>query len=137
MSPSEARSPVANRLTAWWTFWAAMLVGEVVLYLALARGPLAAPAGTRESLVDLIGTIPQFLSVITRWLIWPRTRRTMPGFVIFTLGIALAEMTAVLGIFFGGPYRDLIFLLGILATAQFVPLDARRFYQADGTAIGK
>ena len=50
-------------------------------------------------------------------------RRAFPMFVI---GLALAEGCGLLGIFLGGPYRDDVFLLGVLGLVQFTPWFAHR-----------
>ena len=71
--------------------------------------------------------MPLFLSIIIRWLVLPRYTEMPRAFVMFIAGLALAEGCGLLGLFLGGPYRDDLFLLGVLGLAQFVPFFAKAY----------
>ncbi len=76
---------------------------------------------------DLVGLVPLFISIVLRWLVIPRITVMRQGFVVFLAGLVLAETCGLLGIFLGGPYRDQLFLLGLLGIAQFMPWFARQY----------
>lgn len=116
-----------GRLLVWWIIWASLLFGVGAIYYALGRGP-AQPAASNP-FYNLIGLVPLFVSIVVRWLVLPRYRDGQRAFVVFVIGCALAEGCAILGIFLGGPYRDDLFVLGVLGLAQFVPFYARRLYE--------
>jgi hypothetical protein len=122
--PSADKSK--QMLLVWWIAWGAVLGGLVVIYLALGRGPVEPePVADKDVLKHLIGLVPLFASVVIRWLVLPRFDSLQRAFPIYIVGLALAEGCGILGIFFGGPFRDDLFLLGVLGVMQFVPLFAR------------
>lgn len=126
-TPAEVQR-VRGQLLVWWIIWGSLLASLGLIYVVLgpARGP-AVPA--ENPLTDLVGLVPLFLSIIIRWLVLPRYTEAPKAFVMFVLGLALAEGCGLLGIFFGGPYRDDLFVLGLLGIGQFVPFYARRLYE--------
>ncbi|HVT74039.1 MAG TPA: hypothetical protein VHD61_12965 [Lacunisphaera sp.] len=130
MLPERDRTRVL--LLAWWIIWAGILAGLVAIYLVLGRGPKPA-AAPGQSLSGLVGLGPLFLSVITRWLVLPRFRDPIRALPVFIAGLAMAEACGILGILLGGPYRDDLFLLGVLGVLQFAPLFARRMFEAPRT----
>jgi hypothetical protein len=123
--PSGTEPVIQPPLKVWWILWAAVLLGLVVIWWnfgfmkLLGNEPHANPA------LDLVGMVPLFLSIILRWLVLPRVRVLRMAFVFFVAGIALAEACGILGTFLGGPYRDEMFLLGVLGIAQFMPFFVR------------
>jgi hypothetical protein len=110
-------------LKVWWIIWAALLVGLGLVYLGLGRSLPSVPAA--NPFANLVGFVPLFVSIIIRWLVLPRYRDLRRAFPLFIIGLALAESCGVLGIFLGGPYRDALFVLGLLGLAQFMPFFAR------------
>lgn len=125
-SPAAA-TPLRLRLMVWWVIWGAMLSGVCLIYAVLGRGPVAAAAS--NPFANLAGLVPLFVSIVLRWLVLPRYTDGQRALVVFILGCALAESAAILGIFLGGPYRDDLFLLGVLGIVQFVPFYARRLHE--------
>jgi hypothetical protein len=123
-----------SRLMVWWIIWASILGGLVAIYLALGRGPRP-PVVAKDLLVNLVGVIPLFVSIVVRWLVLPRLTNFMRAFITSIIGMSLAEACGLLGIFLGGPYREDLFVLGFLGVAQFVPLFARRLLLL-GPAVG-
>jgi len=123
MNQDDAR--LRAQLLVWWTIWGCILGGLVLIYVVLGRGPLAPDAVQRQSLTGMAGIVPLFLSIILRWLVLPRRKEPRSAFVLFVIGVALAETCGILGVFLGGPYRDELFVLGVLGIAQFVPFFAR------------
>ncbi|MBA3849474.1 MAG: hypothetical protein C0502_05690 [Opitutus sp.] len=111
----------------WWILWFALLTGACILYLTLGRGPMRPAAA--NPFENLVGLVPLFVSIIVRWLVLPRYTDGRKAFVMFIVGCALAESCALLGVFLGGPYRDDVFVLGVLGIAQFVPFYARRLHE--------
>ena len=120
-----------TQLIVWWVIWAAILNGLVMIYYFLGRGP-AEPAADGDILVNLIGLVPLFVSIVIRWLVLPRFTDLKRALVLYIVGLALAEACGLLGIFLGGPYRDDLFVLGVLGVAQFVPLFLGRHLGASG-----
>jgi hypothetical protein len=129
MTPNPDADQVRAQLAIWWIIWSSILAGLVIIYVVLGRRPLPPDVATRQSLTGLAGLAPLFVSIIIRWLVLPRSRNMRVAFVMFVVGIVLAEFSGLLGIFFGGPYRDDLFILGVLGIAQFVPFFGRRFLE--------
>lgn len=114
-------------LLVWWIAWAAVLGGLVVIYLVLGRAPVKPePVADKEVLKHLVGLVPLFVSVVIRWLVLPRFDSLQRAFPLYIVGLALAEACGILGIFLGGPFRDDLFVLGVLGVTQFVPIFARQ-----------
>ena len=123
MTPEEQRARA--QLMVWWTIWFGLISGLCVIYFILGRGQPLATAPNPPA--NLIGLVPLFLSIVIRWLVLPRYTDRQRAFVMFIVGLALAEGCGLLGIFLGGLYRDDLFLLGVLGLAQFVPFFAGKF----------
>jgi len=123
MIPGPDAQRIKLTLRILWVIWAAELVFLIALYLMFGSDA-SVPANL---FANLIGFVPLFVSIIIRWLVMPRSG-ARPGrlLVIFVAGVALAESCGVMGIFLGGPYRQDLFILGLLGVAQFVPLFARQ-----------
>jgi hypothetical protein len=128
--PNQPKPP----LMIWWIIWGAILSGLVLIYLVLGRGPVK-PVAAGNQLVNLVGMIPLFLSIIIRWLVLPRYGDPARAFPVYIAGLALAEACGILGIFLGGPYRDDLFLLGVFGIVQFVPLFVRRMLEPKGSGF--
>ncbi len=120
---------IKNQLMIWWIIWATIFAGLIVVYCFLGRGPLPPAVPGAHPLAGLAGLVPLFVSIIIRWLVLPRSPEPRGAFVMFIIGLALAEGCGLLGIFIGGPYREDLFVLGVLGIAQFVPLNARKYYE--------
>lgn len=134
MATDPRLNQVKPPLPIWWIIWGAILGGLVLIYLALGRGPVkTAPAG--DLLINLAGMIPLFVSIVIRWLVLPRYDDLSRAFPVYIAGLALAEACGILGIFLGGPYRDDLFVLGVLGVAQFAPLFARRMLEPKGSGF--
>lgn len=129
MAGAPQPNPAAKQmLLIWWLVWAAVLVGLLVIYFALGRGPIK-PSPDKDVLKNLVGLVPLFVSIVIRWLVLPRfdsLRRALPLYVV---GLALAEACGILGIFLGGAYRDDLLVLGVLGVTQFVPIFARKLQE--------
>jgi hypothetical protein len=123
---TDQTQSVKAPLLVWWIIWAAILTGLCLIYFVLGRRSLPADLPPEQALTGLVGLGPLFVSVILRWLVFPRMTEARPALAWFIVGLALAEACGILGIFLGGPYRDDLFVLGVLGVAQWVPLFARR-----------
>ncbi len=132
MTAEIPSSPSSKQmLLVWWIAWAAILSGLVVIYLVLGRGPVK-PAADKDVLKHLVGLVPLFVSIVIRWLVLPRFDSLQRAFPIYIVGLALAEACGILGIFLGGPFRDDLFVLGVLGVTQFVPIFARQLTKPKG-----
>jgi len=137
MNSSPDTNRVRAQLLVWWITWGTILAFLILIYvvLGLGRKPLAPELAARQVLTGLVGLAPLFVSIIIRWLVLPRSRNIRAAFLMFVVGLILAELCGLLGIFFGGPYRDELFVLGVLAVAQFVPFFARQFLEPRSTGF--
>jgi hypothetical protein len=135
MMPGYDNQQIKIRLLIWWIVWASILAGLVVIYLFLGRKPLPANMPLEQSLAGLAGLGPLFISVVIRWLVLPRATDPNRAFVLFIVGLAMAEGCGLLGIFLGGPYRDSLFLLGVLGITQYVPFYARKLFDPKGSGF--
>jgi len=136
MSPLNT-GPDAQRnrakIIVWWILWGAVLGGLAMIYFILGRGlPVSKELAQRKMLTGLIGVVPLFVSVVIRWLVLPRYTEMKRAFVMFIIGLALAETCGLLGVFFGGQYRDDLFLLGMFGIMQYVPIFARNYLEPKG-----
>lgn len=129
MIPGPDAQRIKAKLAIWWIVWGSVLAGLLVVYFALTRNKPLPPPASAELLTNLMGFVPVFLSVIIRWLVIPRYNNPARAFVMFIMGVALAEACGLLGIFIGGGYRDSLFLLGVLGIVQYVPIFAKRLYE--------
>ena len=76
-----------------------------------------------------------FVSIVIRWLVLPRATEPNRAIVLFVVGLALAEGCGFLGIFLGGPYRDSLFVLGLLGIIQYAPFYAKKLYDPKGAGF--
>jgi hypothetical protein len=135
MIPGHDAQRIKAQLMIWWILWATILSGLCLVYLFLGRTrPLPKPSAS-ELLTNLVGFVPLFLSVVIRWLVLPRYTDPTRALVVFIVGTALAEGCGMLGIFLGGPYRDALFLLGVLGVTQYMPFYAKRLYEPKGSGF--
>ena len=135
MMPGYDRQAIKTRLRVWWIVWAAILTGLVLIYAALAHGKPLPPVSKENPLQGLIGIVPLFVSIVLRWLVLPRATDPNRAFVLFVAGLALAEGCGILGTFLGGPYRDSLFVLGVLGVAQYVPFYAKKLFEPKGAGF--
>lgn len=126
MLPGPDAARLRAQLIVWWTLWAGTLVSLVVLWGVFGFLKLTGNQPHANPLVDLIGLVPLFVSIVIRWLVLPRYNDLKAALPMFVAGLALAEGCGLLGIFMGGPFRDDLFLLGALGILQFIPVFARR-----------
>ncbi len=135
MMPGYDDQKIKARLLVWWIIWAATLGGLGLIYLFLAQGKPLPPASRDNSLQGLIGLVPLFVSIVIRWLVLPRATDPSRALVLFIIGVALAEACGFLGIFLGGPYRDSLFVLGVLGITQYVPFYAKKLFDPKGAGF--
>lgn len=135
MMPGYDDRKIKTRLIIWWSIWAATLTGLVMIYLLLVQGKPLPPASAENSLQGLVGFVPLFVSIVIRWLVLPRATEVRSAFALFIAGIVLAEACGLLGIFLGGPYRDSLFVLGVLGITQYVPFYAKKLYDPKGSGF--
>ena len=134
ISGPDARR-IKAQLLIWWIIWAGILGGLCLIYFVFARTkPLPAPV-SKEVLGNLVGFVPLFVSIVLRWLVLPRYTEPARALIVFIVGLVLAEACGLLGIFFGGGYRDALFVLGVLGIIQFVPFYARKLHDPKGSGF--
>jgi hypothetical protein len=122
--PDAAR--LRAQLIVWWALWAGMLVSLGVLWGVFGFLKLSGNQPQANPLVDLIGLVPLFVSIVIRWLVLPRYNDLKAALPMFVVGLTLAEGGGLLGLLMGGPFRDDLSLLGVLGILQFIPVFARR-----------
>lgn len=133
MMPGYNDQQIKARLLVWWAIWGATAGFLLLLYFVFAYGkPLPANAATSELPRNLAGIVPLFISIVIRWLVLPRYQEEGRALVLFIAGISLAEACGILGLFLGGPYRDSLWFLGLLAVGQYLPFYARKLFDPKG-----
>jgi hypothetical protein len=134
MLPGPDAQRLKGQVMIFWIIWASILAGLIVIYAFLGRGPLKSFVAA-DLPVNLSGVVPLFISIVIRWLVLPRCEVLMRAFPVFIVGLALAEACGLMGIFLGGPYRDSLFVLGVLGVTSYVPLFARRLLEPKGSGF--
>ena len=130
--PDAQRQKV--QLMVFWIVWGSILAGLIVIYAVLRRGPVK-PVVAADLPLNLAGIVPLFVSVVIRWLVLPRFTDLLRAFPVFIVGLALAEACGLMGVFLGGPYRDSLFVLGVLGITSYVPLFAKRLLEPKGSGF--
>jgi hypothetical protein len=133
MMPGYDERKIKARLLVWWACWAASLGGVILIYFVIVGDKPLPPVSRENPLQGLAGFVPLFLSVVIRWLVLPRATEPNRALVLFIAGLGLGESCGLLGIFLGGPYRDSLFVLGVLGIVQYVPFYARKLFDPKGS----
>src|SRR6187401_3133152 len=110
MAPNEIKQPPI----IWWMIWGALLSGVFVMYFSFANKTSTSSPSEAGSAIWVAGLIPCAVSAVVRWLVLPRAKRAQTAFSIFVIGVALAEMTCVLGFFIFDTHKNELFILGVL-----------------------
>ena len=122
-------APSRLRPLMFWAVWSACFAG-----LFVVRFVLAPSSGGARASGDgwLWVTAPFWVSVILRWVVLPRLRPRdqQPAWVVFILGVSLAELPLFAGLFLFSGRLEELFVLSILGIAQWVPVFAGRFVRA-------
>jgi len=134
MIPGPDAQRVKAQLMIFWIIWGSILAGLVLIYLFLGQGPVK-PVVAADLPMNLVGIVPLFISIVVRWLVLPRCNGIKRAFPLFIIGLANAEACGLMGIFLGGPYRDSLFVLGVLGVTSYVPLFARRLLEPKGSGF--
>jgi hypothetical protein len=124
-----------TQLRAWWILWVSALPAIIIFQAVIPHKEVDPALKLGDVLLQLVGVVPLFLSIVIRWLALPRFTSLTPALPLFIVGLALAEACGFLGIFLGGPYRDALFLLSALGLVQFVPVFAKRLGEPKGSGF--
>jgi len=122
------------RLLVFWIIWGSILSGLVVIYVFLGQGPVKPVVGA-DLPMNLAGIVPLFVSIVIRWLVLPRCHEVMRVSLVYIIGLALAEACGIMGVFLGGPYRESLFMLGVLGVTSYVPLFVKRLLEPKGSGF--
>jgi len=125
MNADAATRSTAARAMLWWILWAGMTAGLVAIDYAMRQVPETVPAA-RSVGMDALALADLLVSVLARWWMLPRVRRVQSAFVLFGVGLALAEAGGLFGVF-AGAHRNALVVLGMAGLLQWMPLFARRF----------
>ena len=134
MIPGPDAQRLKAQLMIFWIIWASILAGLIVIYVFLGQGPVP-PVVAADLPVNLAGIVPLFVSIIIRWLLLPRSAEFGRLLSVFIVGLALAEACGLLGVFLGGPYRESLFVLGVLGVTSYVPLFVKRQLEPRGSGF--
>lgn len=124
--------PVLTRVAlaafAWWVVWCGMLNSLLLIYWFIGRG---LPVATHEVTlpVEFAGVLPLAAATLLRWFFLLRVINGPKAFLIFIIGMGLAESAGLLGLFLSRAHRLEWVLAGALGIAQWVPVFAQRFYR--------
>ncbi len=131
MNPDRFSRPAAARLFLWWLLWVVTLVWLVAAGCLLI-GTRAVAAG-QAGLAEAIAAAAFAASCVARWLVLRRLRAIQSAFVLFVVGIALAEACGLVGVLLGA-HRAGFLILGAVGIAQWMPFFARGYTEkADGS----
>ena len=134
MIPGPDAQRSKTHLLIFWMIWGSILAGLVVIYAVLGQGPVK-PVVAADLPVNLAGIVPLFVSIVIRWLVLPRCQGFSRVLPIYIVGLALAEACGLLGIFLGGPYRESLFVLGVLGVTSYAPLFVKRLLEPKGSGF--
>lgn len=77
--------------------------------------------------MQAIPLVPVLASAVIRWLVLPRFTEARRAFPIFVVGLALAEGSAILGMFLLPTLRTEFCVLGVMGVAQFIPVFVAKY----------
>jgi hypothetical protein len=116
-------------LFIWWIIWFAIVSGLVVIYFFLGRADADAKTA-KEGPLQYVGLAPLVTSCILRWLIFPRQTEAAKAFVVFIMGLSLAEGCGIMSLVLGGGMKLEIFLLALIGVLQWAPLNVGHLFEA-------
>jgi hypothetical protein len=134
MIPGRDAARLKAHLLIFWVIWACILTGLVVIYALLGQGPVK-PVVAADLPVNLAGLVPLFVSIVIRGLVLPRCADIGRVLPVYIVGLALAEACGLLGVFLGGPYRESLFVLGVLGVTSYVPVFVKRLLEPKGSGF--
>lgn len=112
----------------WWALWAAFQLGIVVIYFFIG-GSRTTPE-TEVSNYWVLGLLPALISGALRWSVLPMFTDATKAFPILLVGLALAEVTAFLGMFLFPAQQALLFGASVVGILQFIPVYFNRYFEA-------
>lgn len=125
---------IKTHLLIFWVIWGSVLAGLVVIHFILGQKPVK-PVVASDLPVNLTGVVPLFVSIVIRWLVLPRCHDFTRVLPVYVTGLALAEACGLLGVFLGGPYRESLFVLGVLGVTSYVPLFVKQLLGPKGSGF--
>lgn len=134
MIPGPDAARLKAHLLIFWISWGSILTGLVLIYAFLGQGPVK-PAVAADLPVNLAGLVPLFVSIVIRGLVLPRCSDIGRVLPVYIVGLALAEACGLLGVFLGGPYRESLFVLGVLGVTSYVPVFVKRLLEPKGSGF--
>ena len=102
----------------WWLTWG-LLIGCLALLPSLLRIPLS-ESGLSLRLTVYIAA-PLIGATVIRWFILQKIGSTILGFVLFLVGLILANMSGLMALFLMPAYRTDLYYLCLLGIFQFIP----------------
>ncbi len=133
MHADAAPRSAAARALLWWILWAGAIAALVAIDYAMRQVSAASP-GLRSAGLDAVALVDLLVSCLARWWVLPRVQRVQTAFVLFVVGVAMAESCGLIGIF-GGVHRNELFMLGLAGVLQWLPVFARRFAAPAAPAV--
>jgi hypothetical protein len=117
----------AYLVIVWWMIWASLLIGVFVIYFFVGKDTQPRTGAGPDSVAWMIALVPSVISVALRWLIIPRITVAQTAWVLFIVGVAMAESTCIMGMF-AFPERKLeLFAVGVVGLVQMAPYFASRY----------
>lgn len=109
-----------------WVIWFAILQGLIILQVFAAGGlPQGPDKGNPPLHILAISFSGFFFSFIVRWAVVPKVKKHETMMTVMILGLALAECTGLLGMFFidsDFPGAKMVaFFCAIIGIVQFAP----------------
>lgn len=109
-----------------WIIWFSFLSGVFMIYSFLGTHKM--PPEEIDLLNVLIVFVPFTLSMVIRWVVLPRSTSYHQAFPMMIVGMALAEATLFIGIFFVSDLEVIAFILSIIGIATFIPFYMKKFF---------
>ena len=122
--PNQKPGPIPAMV--WWMVWFGILAGFVMIALTLGRRTLS---GEIENEMIFVGMAAAQIAASSalRWIVLPKITHRPRAFVLFIVGLALAEGGGTFGIFLTQAHRTDLIVLAALGIAQWIPLFASRY----------
>src|SRR3954465_3810137 len=103
--------------------WAALLSGLFIVYFVLEVPAHAKPviSASADSPTWMVGFAPFVVSTMIRWWFLPRVQIARNAFAVFAVGMAVAEVSSLLGVAVFPARKLELFALSVMGVAQFAP----------------
>jgi hypothetical protein len=104
----------------WWVTWGVFFV-HLLLLPSLIGASISDGQGSNFGWRIVVVLSPLATSVGIRWLFLTRVKSRVIAFVLFLIGLILADMNGLMAVFLNLPFRRVLYWLCVIGVAQFFP----------------